>query len=73
MDEIGLTPVIGETEVVKTAKKSHIPKMRRSPRRRRKDDDNEDEVLFGEAASESEGHSLKSKIRALQANRHESN
>jgi len=38
MDEIGLTPVIGEAEQPKTTSKSNIPKMRKSPRRRRKDD-----------------------------------
>merc|ERR1711934_308782 len=38
MDEIGLTPVIGDSEQVKVKHSSGIPKMRKSPRRRRKDD-----------------------------------
>lgn len=38
MDEIGLTPVIGDSEQVKTVHRSHIPKMRRQrPRRRNAD------------------------------------
>lgn len=36
MDKIGLTPVIGEPEVVKKAYKGNIPKARKSPRRHRR-------------------------------------
>jgi len=42
MDEIGLTPVIGDAEQVKAERKSHIPKIRRPRAPRRNMDADED-------------------------------
>jgi len=44
MDEIGLQPVIGESEQAKPVKKSHIPKARARPRRLRKLTEEDEEV-----------------------------
>lgn len=57
MDEIGLTPVIGEGEVVKVKHSSGIPKMRRTPRRtpRRMNSDDEGE---GEMSPEYDSSSM---------------